>query len=341
MKLDNLSAFTKHLQGAFPSHLLPVYMILSKDQDLLQEGVRLFKEVVLEKGSSFDYTSISLGGQQLSSLFEELNTRSFFASKRLLYASNVEKLKKEDVQALASLLSKKEPAATLLLSGSSDPKLKQLLSAVEKEGMVLSLAELKSWQKEKLLAEWLVEQAAKQRKRLEKGVAEELLLHTGQDRGSLLQELEKLIIYVDKSPVITLKDMRSLSGTATVESIWELFDTLFAKNCAQALKSLHSLLDEGLEPISFIRQLRSQVQTYFALRDLLERKASEQEIGELLPRMQGFVLKKSKEKACRFSCQSFRNMLLLVDEADLLLRTNIPNTSALLDKLIVTICQFP
>ena len=96
-----------------------------------------------------------------------------FGSKPVVLVDEVEKFEKKEMQILADHF----PTQSYLLLGAR--KKVPLASAVEKEGIVLDLSEEKPWDRDKRIAEQLVEKVQKAGKRIASDVLPLLLEQVG------------------------------------------------------------------------------------------------------------------------------------------------------------------
>lgn len=319
MKYTNINSFEKHLKDASPSHLSPVYLILSKDRFLLKNGVDLFLKALKHKDSS-SFSVISFDSEHLSigAIQDELLTQSLFSKQKAVWVDLGEKPATSFLKDLQECIDSLSQGTYVLFSAAAINHATGFYKKVEKLGIILEVAEEKSWEKEKNLAAWVVQQLTEDGKTIESHACQQLIKQIGSDQAVLFQEIRKLVCYIGDRKHITLEDVRAICTTINIENAWQLGEALFKRDIAASMRISKALLDEGTPFLTLLRQMRNQFQTDYAICTILDSGGTGQEISQAFPYMKGFILEKHMRTAKEYGRENFRNGLLHIDAMELM-----------------------
>ncbi|WP_068466551.1 DNA polymerase III subunit delta [Candidatus Protochlamydia phocaeensis] len=337
MKYDNLRAFEKHLEGASPHHFSPLYLILGKDHPECRESIELVLRFLAPNLQAREFSVRTFDGAQLGTeeLLIELYSKNFFADKRVLYIQQAEKLKKPVLEQLEKGLSHLDRSLYFILSASSLSKQTSFYKAAEKEGVILELGEIKPWEKEKRLVEWVSKQAISGRKLMAYPVCQALVKYAGLDSALLGQELEKLFCYVGDRKEITLQDVSRICTPQSSDTIWQLGESLFRRDSASAVRIVQALLAEGQALLPLLRQIRTQFQTDYQICLLINQGKQASDIAHEFPYMKGTILDRHLFFAQQYGLAAFKQGLLAIDAMEMRVK-NSQADEGLLAELLVT-----
>lgn len=322
MRYDNTLAFEKHLTNAAPNHFSPLYFIIGKSASDTQEAVCLLERFLLTGVSrEFAYSAYDAATLADGALEEALCSGSLFSSARVILIKQAEKMKKPQQEFILSSLRKAPPQQTLILSASGWTKNNPFYIAAEKIGVILELAELKPWEKERQLTEWVGRQATQAKKTISFQTSQLLVQKVGPSKTLLARELEKIICYIGHRTEIAKGDVERLCAYQHPADIWKLGDAIFASDAALAINIAKAMLEEGQPLLPLLRQIRSQFQTDYQVALMLAQGKSEEEIAALFSYMKGNILAKHKARALGFGIPRFKEGLIALDAAELRLKT--------------------
>ncbi len=290
MRYDNLRAFEKHLESAAPLHFSPIYAIIGKESYDCLEAIRLLmrflvpaeqKEMALKTwdGASSDPRS----------LLEDLDSFSFLVDKRVILIKNSDKIKKNLWEKLEKYISRPSRSQYLILSGTSLSRQTALYKQLEKEGIILDFAELKPWEKEKKLVEWVNKKAAASRKLMSYQICQQFVKQLGTDQEMLANELEKLFCFVGNRQEIVWQDINQICTQFPLETVWQLGEAIFRRDAPSALRAVHAiLLEQAFLPL--LRQIRNQFTTEFHVCMMIGQGQEPSAITKEYPYMKGQIL---------------------------------------------------
>lgn len=152
-------------------------------------------------------------------LMEELQGYSLFGKGKVVLFDGVDKVKKEQMEALQTYLQNPMPNCWLLLGGGS-------FKGEEAGLSILDLSKEKPWEKRARREKRLQKLALLHKKRLPATVSNFLFDQTGGEIAALEQELRKLITFTGTREQITLEDAKALAGPKASEALWSLAEKI-------------------------------------------------------------------------------------------------------------------
>lgn len=340
VRYDNIRAFEKHLEGASPHHLSPLYLIIGKDDFECKEALQLLKRFLISSDQK-DMAFKSWEGAQADpqELLTDLYSQSFFTEKRVIFIHQMEKLKKSVWKELEKYVKKIPRSQYLILSANTLCRQTNLYKLVEKEGIILEFAELKPWEKEKFLIDWVAKQVAAQRKLMSYQVCQQFIRQVGIEQATVANELEKLFCFIGSRQEITRQDVEQINSAIVSSSIWQLGEAIFGGDVSLALKTTKSLLQDGSSLLPLLRQIRSQFVTAYQLCLLLVQGKQPTEIISEFPHMKGQILDKNIANARQYGMETLRRGLLEIDHAEARVKNSEMDEHLLADTLIIKLTR--
>jgi DNA polymerase-3 subunit delta len=314
VKYPNLKAFQKHLASSAPDHLCRIYLVSIGDDFERAKALDLILSYL--PGSA---SRLSGADTELKSCLDAMHTLSLFGAS-LVVIDEVEKFSKKELETLAQNLG---GAAGYVLFGARS-KTAGLAAAVEKEGVVLDLLEEKPWDREKRIAEQLIERARGANKRLVPEGPALLIERLGLDPALLESEIDKLICYVGERGAITTQDILAISPASRAATLWQTAEeVIWERGEFPALDAtgFHTL----------VPALRNQLHLGLALAALIEEKRPADQWSRVLPKIWPKTLEKRSSQAARLGKTYFQKGMEKLFEIELLSRSGSTQYRALLD----------
>jgi len=313
MKYPNLKAFQKHLSSAAPHNLCRMYLVAISDDFERMNALDSILAYLATPPIRF-----SAADCNLLDVLDAMQSMSLFGESVILL-DELEKFSKKQVQTLCENLS--APAGYVLFGTRSKTPLAPL---VEKEGIVLDLLEEKPWDKEKRLAEQLIDRAKNAGKRLSPDAPSLLFERLGVDPALLESEIDKLICYVGDRPLIAREDILQISPASRTATLWQTAEDVVWEG--KEFPSLDSAAFHGLIPA-----LRNQLHLGLTLATLIDEKCPSEQWSRYLPKLWPKTLEKRSSQAAHLGAPYFRRGLDKLFDIELLSRTNSTQYRALLD----------
>jgi DNA polymerase III subunit delta len=278
---------------------MAVYLLLGDDEERKTRGVEK-----LRAGRAVEAYDAS--GTSPEAIISACNSFSLFGEGPFVVLKNLDAWNAAQKAVVVDYLQDPSPGADLILLGKKLGSREKLLSAVKKSGEVHTFEQPKG----KALVRWVVGHAKKLGLDLPEEVAEDLTQRCSGDKMRLIQETEKLALYVGEDTA-THEDVAALCPPDVQSNIFAFVDSLAAGERDRALKLLEDLINTGEPPLRLTFMVRRQFQLVARARALLERGASQKEIASQL-KVPPFVARKLDEQGRKLNEEDLERALSLV-----------------------------
>lgn len=321
MKYLNINSLKKHFET--PSfEKIKCYLVVAGDA---YEREKIFSYILKKINvKKFDLTRFS-SECSLSQIINAFQSPSLLGGDPLVVIDDLENFSKETIQNLNEYI--KNHDCCLLIGAQSRACCFALYCAIEKKGLVFDLTGEKAWEKEKRIANFIVEKCINAQKHISSIVIDALFDKVGMDLALAEQEIDKLIIYAADKKSIEPEDVESICPVNINQSVWQIAeDAVWGKiefdNVSIDVNFFHLL----------ISAIRYQLETGYRIASLIEDK-KERDLSPYFPKMYPRALEKKKEMAARRKSVFYKKALTDLFEIDLLSKTINYDFSHLLDLL--------
>jgi DNA polymerase-3 subunit delta len=282
---------------------MAVYLLLGDDEERKARGVEK-----LRKGRTVESYDASATGPD--SVVSACNSFSLFGEGPFVVLRNLDAWNAAQKTVVVDYLQNPSPGSDLVLIGMKLGARERLLSAVKKEGEVHTFEQPTG----KALVRWLVGHAEKQGLDVPEDVAEDLTARCSGDKMRLLQETEKLALYVGDGTA-THDDVAALCPPDVQSNIFAFVDSLAAGERDRALRLLEDLIGTGEPPLRLTFMIRRQFQLVARARALLEAGAPRKEIAGIL-KVPPFVARKLEEQGSKLGEEDLERALALIQDLE-------------------------
>ena len=299
---------------------MTVYLLLGDDEERKSRGVEK-----LRAGRAVDaYDASEISPETLVSA---CNTFSLFGEGPFVVLKDLDAWNAAQKAVIVDYLKDPSPGSDLLLLGKRLGARERLLTAVKNSGEVHTFDQPTG----KALVRWLVGHAKRLDLDLPEDVAEDLANRCSNDKTRLLQETEKLALYVGDDTA-THEDVAALCPPDVQSNIFAFVDSLAAGERDRALALLEDLIGTGEPPLRLTFMIRRQFQLIARARALIERGIPRKEIASRL-KVPPFVARKLEEQGGQLDEENLERALALVQD----LESGLKGGSYLSDELQVEI----
>jgi DNA polymerase-3 subunit delta len=278
---------------------MAVYLLLGDDEERKTRGVEK-----LRAGRAVEAYDAS--GTSPETIISACNSFSLFGEGPFVVLKNLDAWNAAQKAVVVDYLQDPSPGADLILLGKKLGSREKLLSAVKRSGEVHTFEQPKG----KALVRWVVGYAKKLGLDLPEEVAEDLTQRCSGDKMRLIQETEKLALYVGEDTA-THDDVAALCPPDVQSNIFAFVDALAAGEQDRALKLLEDLINTGEPPLRLTFMVRRQFQLVARSRALLQRGASQKEVASQL-KVPPFVARKLEEQGRKLNEEDLERALNLV-----------------------------
>ena len=262
---------------------MTVYLLLGDDEERKSRGVEK-----LRAGRTVEaYDASAIGPETLVSA---CNSFSLFGEGPFVVLKDLDAWNAAQKAVIVDYLEDPSPGSDLILLGKKLGARERLLSAIKNSGEVHTFEQPTG----KTLVRWVVGHAKKLGLDLPEDVAEDLTNRCSGEKMRLLQETEKLVLYVGDGTA-THDDVAALCPPDVQSNIFAFVDSLAAGERDTALRLLEDLIATGEPPLRLTFMIRRQFQLVARARALIERGIPRKEIASLL-KVPPFVARKLEEQ---------------------------------------------
>ena len=198
-------------------------------------------------------------------------------------------------------------------------------------------------------------------KKIEPAALSLLLERTGFNLWALKTQLEKIISFVGDETLVTLEQVESMGDQFREEALYELNNAVTGRDCQAALQVLNRLLDQNYHPLQLIASLATEVRRLLLAQEFIEDHLSGKldprisyggfqrtvlpivkenaEKGSPLGSMHPFALHKTLVRSRAYQTAELINAFQHLFRADLTLKSSGIDERAVMESLILKLCQ--
>jgi DNA polymerase III subunit delta len=282
---------------------MTVYLLLGDDEERKSRGVEK-----LRAGRTVEaYDASAIGPETLVSA---CNSFSLFGEGPFVVLKDLDAWNAAQKAVIVDYLEDLSPGSDLILLGKKLGARESLLTAVKNSGEVHTFEQPTG----KALVRWVVGHAKKLGLDLPEDVAEDLTNRCSGDKMRLLQETEKLVLYVGDGTA-THDDVAALCPPDVQSNIFAFVDSLAAGKRDKALRLLEDLIATGEPPLRLTFMIRRQFQLVARARALIERGIPRKEIASLL-KVPPFVARKLEEQGRELDEEDLERALAQIQDLE-------------------------
>jgi len=280
-----------------------VYLLLGDDEERKSRGVEK-----LRAGRTLEaYDASAIGPETIVSA---CNSFSLFGEGPFVVLRDLDAWNAAQKAVIVDYLEDPSPGSDLILLGKKLGSRERLLSAAKKSGEVHTFEQPTG----KALVKWLLGHAKKLGLDLPEAAAEDLSNRCSGDKMRLLQETEKLALYVGQGTA-THDDVAALCPPDIQSNIFAFVDSLAAGERDRALELLEDLIGTGEPPLRLTFMIRRQFQLVARARALIERGTPQKEVASRL-KVPPFVARKLEEQGSKLDELELERALALIQDLE-------------------------
>jgi DNA polymerase-3 subunit delta len=144
------------------------------------------------------------------------------------------------------------------------------------------------------------------------------------NRGALELEVDKLISFATGGTTVSRDDIERVSAGYEVQTVFQLADDVISGDKSKALTTVQRLLADGNSPTGLVFFLGQHFVTLYTVKQ-----------GKSPEAYQRWLLPKYRNQASRYTFRQLERILLAIARTDVSLRSETPNKSLVLERLMV------
>jgi DNA polymerase-3 subunit delta len=296
----------------------PVYFLFGPETFLRDEAARAIADEALRNTllREFNESSFNLLTDDVASAVAIAEQLPMMSDRRVIRIRNFGKLREADEAVMVKYLERPVESSVVIFSADDLDKRKKLAKSLM-AGAAFEFQPLKTNE----LQTWIKAHLKKLKVEIEPRAGHRILAMVRSDLHTLTNELNKLAAASLPSGRITIELVDALISRSREHLNWELSDHIVAGDRPAALKTLHDLLDDGVEPVLLIGLIAGTYRRMALAQALLMQGAAPGKIFSevrMPPFKQGAYLAMLKKTNSRTVAQRIK----LIAEADLAIKTS-------------------
>jgi DNA polymerase-3 subunit delta len=273
----------------------------------------------------------------LSEIRHHADAMPFMADKRLVVVKSYLSQLKKDSDALTQLveyLGQISPTTDLVFA---EPDLLDSRHPILKAVPKAQINQFSGPDK-KNLRDWIINRSKQHDADIEPVAADLLGKLVGPDLRTLDNELEKLALYVGAQATINQASVELLVPYTEDSEDFGLANAIGQRNAARAYDQMHKMLEEDKHPMAILGSIATQMRGLLEVKDMAEQGMSPQEIAQKKGWRSDYAAKMRLREATKFSTTRLEEVLEMLLEIDLQIKTGRIDGLLALDSLIARLC---
>ena len=307
-----------------------IYVFLGNEINIIKRKIdSLIDELKIDNIIKYDYDSVSI-----DDILNEINYVDLFNEKKLLIVSNFtfKKMKDKEEKALSNYINHMNDNVIILkcIDEKLDNK-KELIKLVNDKCKVIELKKMDY----KTLHEYVTKIFSDNNKRITYNQIKNILSLCENDTDSVLNEVNKLLLYKMDSDTITDEDIENVISKNSEKEMFKLNDAVMAHNIPNMLESTKTLVSSGVDEVVIIDYLSKQFRTLYQIK-VMSKDTGIQTITSRLS-LNPFVTKKMLDVVGKFSEEKLLNIIYKLSDADISIKVEGLDKSKVLENFYLSI----
>lgn len=307
-----------------------IYVFLGNEINIIKRKVdSLIDELKIDNIIKYDYDSVSM-----DDILNEINYVDLFNEKKLLIVSNFtfKKMKDKEEKALINYINHMNDNVIILkcIDEKLDSK-KNIIKLLNEKCKVIELVKMDY----KTLHEYVTKIFSDNKKRITYNQVKNILNLCENDTDSVLNEVNKLLLYKLDDELITDEDIEKVISKNSEKEMFKLNDAVMAHNLPLMLESTKILVSSGVDEVVIIDYLSKQFRTLYQIK-VMSKDTGAQTITSRLS-INPFVFKKMLDVVGKFSEEKLLNIIYKLSDADISIKVEGLDKSKVLENFYLSI----
>ncbi|MBI3004157.1 MAG: DNA polymerase III subunit delta [Ignavibacteriales bacterium] len=319
------------------NQLSPIYLFHGEEDLLIEEGVEaLIKNGVDPATKSFNLDVLYGSRTDAKSALAIASSFPMMSERRVVIIKEFEKLASgETAKELLSAYIQRPLETTCLVLISPDPDFRRKpFTDLKKHADVIECKPLYDNQ----VPAWILDRVRRQGRKIELDACQLLQAYAGNSLRAILNEIEKLFIFIGDRQSVTVEDVAQVVGATRGFTIFDLQNAIGRLDMKEALQILKRMLELGENHQLLIVMLTRFFHQLWKLSELTSKKLSEREMAAEL-KVHPFYLKQYLGFARNFSVDHIETGFKALLEADVELKSTSRDPHIVLDLLVYTLIR--
>lgn len=307
-----------------------IYVFLGNEINIIKRKIdSLIDELKINNIIKYDYDSVSV-----DDILNEINYVDLFNEKKLLIVSNFtfKKMKDKEEKALSNYINHMNDNVIILkcIDEKLDSK-KDIIKLLNEKCKVIELVKMDY----KTLHEYVTKIFSDNKKKITYNQIKNILSLCENDTDSVLNEVNKLLLYKLDSDTITDEDIEKVISKNSEKEMFKLNDAVMNHNIPNMLESTKTLVSSGVDEVVIIDYLSKQFRTLYQIK-IMSKDTGAQTITSRLS-INPFVFKKMLDVVGKFSEEKLLNIIYKLSDADISIKVEGLDKSKVLENFYLSI----
>lgn len=309
----------------------PVYLFTGEEKFLMEEAL-----IELRKAKFKDANYIAFFGDEITweTLIPYIESPPLFGNQ-LIVVRHAQDLKDQGIPKKLDLLFKKLINTCIVFMANSEeekPKKISFSKYIPSESIV-EFTKLRS----DALRKWIKEKIQEKGKIADEESVYLLSSIYSENIGILMNEIEKICIFIGDRKEITIEDLKKVLSPQEV-AFYTFLDALMRRDFLLAYSGVDTLWNEGVYPPVILEIIIKQIRQLLRINALFKDGHSVEEIREKL-NLHPFVVKKSLDALTKYTAAELLDIYFLLRQVDMEFKTSSKDPKILLEKVLLKIGQ--
>ena len=312
----------------------PVCFLYGEEQFLVERAVNTLLENAIDPSLKDFNLNIYYGNESKGvDIVDAAQTLPMFAERRAVLVKRAEQLKADALEVMLPYILNPSPGTCLLLTGTKIDQRKKFFLEFKKHGVLVEYKRIY----DNKLAGFIQTESVTHGKPIETAAAELLSALIGNNLQELSSQIEKLVVYAGDKQRITVDDVRTMASSSKSFTAFELARFLGVRDLSASIRSLDALFLHGEDAPMIIGALTSHFRKLWRIRELLDKKMSQSDIGRELS-INAFFLGELVEQARNFTRRELKRIFDEFYRCDVASKTGGGQPYTLLHGMTMGIC---
>lgn len=313
----------------------PLLFLYGEESYLLERAYHQVLDKVVDEASR-DFNLQIFTGRETSPevILDSCRTLPLFAACRLVVVKDADLLKADDLARFLPYLKDPVPETVLLFVGRAIDGRMTFFREFKKYGTLVEFRPLY----ENQIPEFVRETAKTAGKEFTEGGLALFCRRMGTGLGEIQSELNKLLAYVGKQPLIDVSDVAQVVSDTRAESVFDLINAIGKRNSTDALRLIDRMLDDGEPPLRILSMVTRHLRQLWQTSELLRLGVERGDMARHM-RINPYFLDGLIGQSKKFSPEEFQRAFDALLEVDLALKSSGGHPTALMEQLVFKLLQ--
>jgi len=313
----------------------PVYLLYGEEGFFIREGIERIEHAFLgTRENAFQRYHLYGDDAGIEELIELASTIPFGKSKRVICYQVTGRITNTDKDLVSRYTGRPARDTVLVFTQGETDVPAALLKLLKDSAVAVRFYPLFKEQ----VPDWIRRQATQLGVQMSRPAAQILEELVGSDLTLLVNEINKMAMYLQPKKRIDIKEIEEVVGSIRIFSIFELTRSLGEKRAGNSIRILRQLLEAGQSPVGIVALIATHFRKLSSLKELIPQGASPSQLARTIG-IPPMYLKDYVQQAGMFSSEEINGIVGRLLDTDLRLKGSALSHDLILESLVFSICS--